>query len=83
MHIVNPPKSAGTLAYPISTYTYIIVPQQTSKAKELRTIIYWVLTRGDKTYGPKLVFAPTFPRAVLSAAEKALQLIGCPSSGCV
>ncbi len=83
MHIVNPPKSAGKLAYPISTYTYIIVPQQTSKAKELRTMIYWALTRGDKTYGPKLIFVPTFPKAILSAAEKALTLIGCPSSGCV
>jgi len=31
MHIVNPPKSAP-LAYPISTYTYVIVPQQTSHA---------------------------------------------------
>ena len=31
LHIVNPPKSAP-LAYPISTYTYVIVPQQTSHA---------------------------------------------------
>jgi phosphate transport system substrate-binding protein len=83
MHIVNPPKSAGKLAYPISTYTYIIVPQQTGKAKELRTMIFWALTQGDKKYGPKLVFVSSFPKAVLSAAEKGLKLIGCPSSGCV
>jgi phosphate transport system substrate-binding protein len=83
MHIVNPPKSAGKLAYPVSTYTYIIVPQQTSKAKQLRTMIFWALTQGNKKYGPKLVFVASFPTAVLSASEKAMKLIGCPSSGCV
>ncbi|HEY4349410.1 MAG TPA: phosphate ABC transporter substrate-binding protein PstS [Gaiellaceae bacterium] len=83
MHIVNPPKSAGKLAYPISTYTYIIVPSQSSKAPELKKLIFWALTQGDKKYGPKLVFAPSFPTPVLSAAEKAMKLIGCPNSGCV
>jgi len=83
MHIVNPPKSAGKLAYPISTYTYIIVAAQSNKASELKKLIFWALTVGDKTYGPKLIFAPSFPTPILSAAEKALKLIGCPSSGCV
>ena len=73
MHIVNPPKSAKT-AYPISTYTYIIVPQQTGKAKELRTLIFWALTQGDKKYGPKLIFAK-IPTPILSASEKALKSI--------
>jgi phosphate transport system substrate-binding protein len=82
MHIVNPPKSAGPLAYPISTYTYIIVPAQSSKATELRKLIFWALTVGDKTYGPKLIFVPKFPTKVLVAAEKALKQIQCPSSGC-
>jgi len=82
MHIVNPPKSAGKLAYPISTYTYIIVPAQSSKATELRKLIFWVLTVGDKKYGPKLIFDPTFPTKVLVAAEKALKLIQCPAGGC-
>src|SRR5262249_13621146 len=40
MHIVNPPKSAP-LAYPISTYTYVIVPQSTGHAAELRKMIFW------------------------------------------
>ena len=80
MHIVNPPKSAGKLAYPISTYTYIIVPAQSPKATELRKLIFWVLTVGDKTYGPKLIFVPTFPTKVLVAAEKALKQIQCTSN---
>ena len=83
MHIVNPPKSAGKLAYPISTYTYIIVPSSTSKATQLRKLIFWALTVGDKKFGPKLIFVPTFPTKVLVASEKALKLIQCPSSGCV
>ena len=58
MHIVNPPKSAP-LAYPICTYTYVIVPQQTSHAAELRKLIFWALTQGQKTqYTAKLLFAP-------------------------
>jgi phosphate transport system substrate-binding protein len=82
MHIVNPPKSAGRVAYPISTYTYIIVPASSNKATELRKLIFWVLTVGDKKYGPKLLFVPTFPTKVLVAAEQALKKIQCPSSGC-
>ena len=82
MHIVDPPKSAK-IGYPISTYSYIIVPAQTPKASELRHLIYWALTVGDKKYGPKLIFAPSFPTSVLSDAEKALKLISCPASGCV
>ncbi|MBA3841604.1 MAG: phosphate ABC transporter substrate-binding protein PstS, partial [Actinobacteria bacterium] len=48
LHIVNPPKSAP-LAYPISTYTYVIVPQQTAHAAELRKLIFWALTQGQKS----------------------------------
>ena len=83
MHIVNPPAAAGRLAYPISTYTYIIVPRQTAKAKQLRSMIFWALTQGNQKYGPKLVFVPKFPLPVLAAAEKAMKEIGCPSNGCV
>ena len=82
MHIVNPPKSAGKLAYPISTYTYVIVPAQSSKATQLRKVIFWALTVGNKTYGPKLIFVPRFPVRVLSAAEKALTTVQCPAGGC-
>ena len=44
LHIVNPPKSAP-LAYPISTYTYVIVPQQTSHAAEIRKLVFWDLVK--------------------------------------
>jgi phosphate transport system substrate-binding protein len=74
MHIVDPPKSA-TLAYPISTFTYVIVPQQTSHAAELRKLIFWALTQGQTPqYTAKLLFAP-LTKSVLVASEKTLKTI--------
>ena len=74
LHIVNPPKSAP-LAYPISTYTYVIVPQQTSHSAELRKLIFWALTQGQKPqYTSKLLFAP-LTKPVLVAAEKTLKTV--------
>ena len=72
MHIVNPPKSAKK-AYPISTYTYVIVPKNAAKGAELRKLIFWALTQGQK-YGPKLIFAK-IPTPVLAQAELALKQI--------
>jgi phosphate transport system substrate-binding protein len=74
MHIVNPPKSAP-LAYPISTYTYVIVPQQTAHAAELRKLIFWALTQGQQPkYTAKLLFVP-LPKQVLVASEKTLKTV--------
>ena len=74
MHIVNPPKSAP-LAYPISTYTYVIVPQQTSHAAELRKLIFWALTQGQTAqFTAKLLFV-ALPKPVLVASEKTLKTI--------
>jgi len=74
MHIVNPPKKAA-LAYPIATYTYVIVPQQTSHAAELRKLIFWALTQGQQSkYTAKLLFAP-LPKPVLVASERTLKTV--------
>ena len=74
MHIVNPPKSAP-LAYPISTYTYVIVPQQSSHAAELRKLIFWALTQGQQSkYTASLLFVP-LPKPVLVASEKTLKTV--------
>jgi phosphate transport system substrate-binding protein len=72
LSIVNPPKSKGE-AYPICTFTYIIVPLQTASAPELKKFIFWALTGGQK-YGPKLLFA-SIPKVVLVRAEKTLTKI--------
>jgi phosphate transport system substrate-binding protein len=76
MHIVNPPKSAA-LAYPISTYTYVIVHKQTAHAAELRKMIFWALTQGQGSqFAAKLTFAKlSTVKAVLVASEKTLKQI--------
>ena len=72
LSIVNPPKTKGE-AYPICTFTYVIVPLQTSNAPTLKKFIFWALTGGQK-YGPKLLFQP-IPRIVLVRAEQTLKKI--------
>ncbi len=57
LKIVNPPKSAGKAAYPISTFTFVIVPTSSSKAASLRKFIYWAVTEGQK-FGKPLFFVP-------------------------
>jgi phosphate transport system substrate-binding protein len=76
MHIVNPPKSAK-FAYPISTYTYVIVHKKSSHAAELRKMIFWALTQGQQAqFAAKLTFAPlSTVKAVLVASEKTLRQI--------
>lgn len=73
--IVNPPASAPN-AYPISTFTYVIVPKAASAsvAGALKKFIGWAVTSGQQD-GPKLDFAP-LPPAVVSADQADLNLIG-------
>lgn len=72
LHIVNPPKSQK-LAYPIATFTYVILPTKTDKAPALRKLVFWALTKGQ-TFGPKLLFVP-IPKKVLAASEKTLKRV--------
>ena len=70
--IVNPAKSQP-LAYPICTFTYVIIPKQSSKAADLKKFVRWTLTSGQ-TDGPKLLFQP-IPKVVLKASLKTLNLV--------
>ncbi len=72
LSIVNPPKKYAN-AYPISTFTYVIVPLQSSKAPDLKKFLFWAVTKGQ-TYAPKLRFVP-LPKSVLVVAEKAIAKI--------
>ena len=67
--IVNPPSSAK-LAYPISTFTYAIVPHDAPQKTAVREFITYGITKGQ-AYGAALDFAP-LPQVVLQAAQKAL-----------
>jgi phosphate transport system substrate-binding protein len=58
LKIVDPPKTAPKNAYPISTFTYVIVPTSSgSKAADLRKFVYWAITQGQR-FGPPLFFVP-------------------------
>jgi phosphate transport system substrate-binding protein len=60
-------------AYPICTFVWVIVPQKTSKAPELKKFIDWALTKGQ-SYGPSLLFVK-LPDPVQKASRKALNRI--------
>jgi phosphate transport system substrate-binding protein len=72
LSIVNPPRGKKyAVAYPICTYTYVILPLQTAKATDLRSFVSWALTKGQ-TFGPKLLFVP-LPKAVLTRDQTVLR----------
>ena len=70
--IVNPAKTQK-LAYPICTFTYVIIPKQSARAADLKRFVNWALTKGQAS-GPKLLFAP-IPKVVLKASLKTTALI--------
>lgn len=70
MHIVDPSKKYK-LAYPISTFTYAIVPKSAPQKSLLASWIYYAMTGGQK-FGAALDFAP-IPKVVLKAGEKTVK----------
>lgn len=68
LHIVNPSKHAKK-AYPISTFTYVIVHRGASQASLLKSFVNYCLTTGQH-FGPALDFAP-IPGVVLRAGQSA------------
>jgi len=67
--ITNPPKKAS-IAYPISTFTYAIVPHDAKQKGFLQQFANYCLTIGQK-YGAALDFAP-LPKVVQQAGLKAV-----------
>ncbi len=73
--ITDPPKSKKyRLAYPLATFTYVLIPQQTPKAAELKSFVTWALGAQAQASIKKLVFAP-MPKVVVTAAKKTLASI--------
>lgn len=70
--IVDPPSSAPE-AYPISTYTYALVPLKSPKASTLKPFLKWALTSGQE-FGPELDFA-ALPEAVVKADEATIEKV--------
>jgi len=67
--VVDPAKSQPK-AYPICTFTWVILPLQSSKAADLKKFVDWAVTKGQ-SFGPKLLFLP-LPKAVQAAARHTL-----------
>ena len=75
--IVNPPKTKNHKyrnAWPIATFTYVLLPKVTPKAAQLKQLIKWVLQPKQQDSIKKLVFAP-MPQVVVKKAYKALKKI--------
>ncbi|MGO8685076.1 MAG: phosphate ABC transporter substrate-binding protein PstS [Thermoleophilia bacterium] len=71
--IVDPPASAPG-AYPISTFTYAIVPASGApKAPALKAFLSWAITSGQQ-YGAALDFAP-LPAQIVTADEATIATI--------
>jgi phosphate transport system substrate-binding protein len=70
--LVNPPASAAD-AYPLSTYSYAIVPKQSSKAAALKKFFTYAITDGQ-TFGPDLGF-PGLPSSVVSHDKQVIASI--------
>jgi phosphate transport system substrate-binding protein len=68
--ITNPPKK-DKIAYPISTFTYAIIPHDAPLKGPLQQFARYCLTIGQK-YGAALDFAP-LPKAVKTAGLKAVE----------
>jgi phosphate transport system substrate-binding protein len=64
LSIVNPPGGKKfRKAYPICTYSYVLLRIQSGKASLLKPFVTWALTTGQQ-YGPPLVFQPVPPYVV-------------------
>jgi phosphate transport system substrate-binding protein len=74
LHIVNP-SHTNKNAYPIATFTYVLVPKQSANGRALRKMIFWALTQGQSAkYTARLWFAP-IPKTVLVYSEKTINTI--------
>jgi phosphate transport system substrate-binding protein len=67
--ITNPPKKYKN-AYPISTFTYAIVPHSAPQKTYLQQFLTYAITKGQ-AYGAALDFAP-LPKSVVTAAKSAI-----------
>jgi phosphate transport system substrate-binding protein len=73
--IVDPPASAKTrIAYPISTFTWVIVPVESKNAKLLKQFLLFAISNQGQGLGKKLLYAP-IPKVVQVAASKTIAKI--------
>jgi len=74
--------SPGKKAYPISSFTWMLIPAKISdpaKAAQIKAFLTWMLTEGQKS-APALAFAP-LPKPVVAKEQKQLAMIELPAAG--
>ncbi len=71
--LVNPPASAAS-AYPISTYSYAIVPKSSPKAAQLQAFLTYAITTGQQ-FGPDLGY-PGLPSNIVQHDKQVISQIG-------
>jgi phosphate transport system substrate-binding protein len=69
--IVDPPKSAGRIAYPISTYSWVIVPTESKQAAAVKRFLLFAISKQGQALGLKLLYSP-IPENVRVAAAKTI-----------
>ena len=67
LKLVNPPASAAT-AYPLSSYTYVIVPKSSSKAAVIKAFLTYAVGPKGQAFGPPAY--PELPAGVVSSDQK-------------
>ncbi len=71
---MNPPKKYAN-AYPISTFTYVIVAAAVEQGADLKKFLFWAVTKGQKGVHGRSSASSRLPKPVLVVAEKAIAKI--------
>jgi phosphate transport system substrate-binding protein len=72
--LVNPPASAPD-AYPDATFTYVIVPQDSSKASTLKAFLEYATGPKGQALGPDLGY-PKLPSSIVASDQQLIAKIG-------
>lgn len=72
--LVNPPASAAD-AYPDSTFTYVIVPQDSPKASTLKAFLQYAIGPTGQAFGPDLGY-PKLPSSIVASDQALINKIG-------
>ena len=78
--ITDPPRAVGkatrkySLAYPLATFTYVIVPIRAPKGSAIKAFVNWAMSAREQKAIQRLVFAP-LPPVVTGAASRTLAKI--------
>jgi phosphate transport system substrate-binding protein len=71
--LVDPPASAAT-AYPLASYTYVIVPDNASKAAQLRAFITYAISSAGQAVGTPLGYPP-LPASIVTTSKQTIAKI--------